>query len=146
MRDSPPMMKGDGGKTMFTRVRIAAALGSLSLSLAGSVTGAHADFDRTVVVGHVYVDDNTTVVLTRSPDSMNTPMARSRRYPGRLLPWEGLGPGRNPSQDALQLAYNAATCSPWIRQQPDLGAAYWLRRQFRNRCRAARSRRVAWTR
>ena len=93
---------------MSTRARIVAALGLLSLSLAGSMTSAHAEFDRTGVVGHVYVDDNTIGVNTvagfnEHADGTLTPI------PGSPFAVGGAGTGTGiPSQDALRLAYNGS--------------------------------------
>jgi 6-phosphogluconolactonase (cycloisomerase 2 family) len=66
---------------MTTLTRATAALAVLSLSLAGPLAGAHADFDQPGVIGHVYVDDNTA--------GTNTIAAFARGENGRLTPVPG---------------------------------------------------------
>jgi 6-phosphogluconolactonase (cycloisomerase 2 family) len=89
-------------KALLTRA--AAALGVLSLPLAAPLAGAHAAFDSSVVIGHVYVDDNTTGANTvagfdQHPDGTLTPIPGSPFAVGGAGTGTGIG-----SQDALQLS------------------------------------------
>ena len=81
-----------------------AALGVLALSLAGPLTGAHADSAHGDVIGHVYVDDNTTGVNTvagfnQHADGTLTPLPGSPFAVGGAGTGSGIG-----SQDSLRLS------------------------------------------
>lgn len=91
---------------MFSLLRAAAALGVLSLGLAGPLTGAHADADGSRAVGYVYVDDNTTTSggntvagFSRHADGTLTPLPASPFAVGGAGTGSGIG-----SQGALQVS------------------------------------------
>ena len=91
---------------MYVLKRIAAAIGLLALSVAGSAATAHGVSAQSDVVGHVYVNDNSALVNTvtafdRHADGSLTPTAGSPFIAG------GAGTGKGiRSQGALQLSSN----------------------------------------
>ncbi len=87
---------------MYLAARVAATVGSLALMLGGSLTAVHAAPDRSDVVGHLYVNDNTQGTnsvsgFDRHADGSLTPIQ------GSPFPTGGTGTGQGVgSQGGLQ--------------------------------------------
>src|SRR5579862_44470 len=89
---------------MHARLRITAVLGILALVVSGSVVNVRHTFAQSAVVGHVYVDGNTTgmntvAVFDRHADGTLTPTAGSPFNIGGAGTGAGLG-----SQGAMELS------------------------------------------